>query len=132
MEIEVTDYTKERHWFVTGWLILKIAANCVTAYFYLKSIFILKGSPIDISEREWIIILLIAMAIINVLLSILILNWKKIGFWGFILTGVITFIINLNMETSLVLALLGLSGIPILFGILKIKKSGISTWEGLK
>ena len=131
MEIEVTDYTKERHWFVTGWLILKIAANCVTAYFYLKSIFILKGSPIDISEREWIIILLIAMAIINVLLSILILNWKKIGFWGFILTGVITFIINLNMETSLVLALLGLSGIPILFGILKIKKSGISTWEGL-
>lgn len=131
MEIEVTDYTKERHWFVTGWLILKIAANCVTAYFYLKSIFILKGSPIDISEREWIIILLIAIAIINVLLSILILNWKKIGFWGFILTGVITFIINLNMETSLVLALLGLSGIPILFGILRIKRNGVSAWDGL-
>lgn len=131
MEIEVTDYTKERHWFVTGWLILKIAANCVTAYFYLKSIFITKGSPIDISEREWIIILLIAIAIINVLLSILILNWKKIGFWGFILTGVITFIINLNMETSLVLALLGLSGIPILFGILRIKRNGVSAWDGL-
>ena len=131
MEIEVTDYTKERHWFVTGWLILKIAANCVTTYFFLKSIFILKDSPIGISEREWTIILLAAIAIINVLLSILILNWQKIGFWGFILTGVMTFILNLNIGTSLVLALLGLSGIPILFAILKIKKGGISAWEGL-
>jgi hypothetical protein len=131
MEIEVTDYTKERHWFVTGWLILKIAANCVTAYFYLKSIFILKGSPIDISEREWIIILLIAIAIINVLLSILILIWRKMGFWGFVLTGILIFIINLNIGTNLILSLFGLCGIPILFGILKIKKSGISTWEGL-
>jgi hypothetical protein len=131
MEIEVTDYTKERHWFVTGWLILKIAANCVTAYFYLKSIFILKSSPIEISGREWIIILLTAIAIINVLLSILLLNWRKMGFWGFVLTGILIFIINLNIGTNLILSLLGLCGIPILFGILRIKRNGVSAWDGL-
>jgi hypothetical protein len=59
------------------------------------------------------------------------LSWKKSGFWVIICSSVFSLIANVVSGESIGIALIGLVGIPILWGILQLRKDGKSTWEQL-
>jgi len=128
---ENQNVTKQRHGCVTAWLVLMIIANSLTAITYLfASEMITKNLSIDVSNS--MIILLGILGIANVVFSIMLFQWKKLGFWGFIITSLGALIINLSIGLGIVQSLFGLVGIAILYGVLQIKKDNIPAWENLE
>jgi len=121
--------TPERHGCVTAWLIFMLIANSIVALIYLFTINKLEQT-LNISLRS--IALLIILSALNTIFSIMLLSWKKIGFYGFAITAVIALVINIMIGISPMRALIGLAGFAILYAILQIKKDGISAWQNLK
>jgi len=119
----------QRHGCVTAWLMLTLILSSimVLVYFYIAN------KPIQIPKlsitTEYLFIML---ALLNVIFSIKLLSWKKSGFYGLCMTIIVGFLINIVNGISPLGAYLGLAGLPMLFGILQIKKNGRSTWEYLK
>jgi hypothetical protein len=67
----------------------------------------------------------------NVVFSILLFKWMKIGFWGFLITSIGALIINLSIGLGIGQSLFGLVGIAILYGVLQIKKDNVPAWDNL-
>jgi hypothetical protein len=123
--------TKQRHGCATAWLVLMIIANSLTAILSLfASDMVTKNLPGNVSTS--MIILLGVIGIGNIIFSVLLFQWKKIGFWGFIITSIGALIINLSIGLSIGQSLFGLVGIAILYGVLQIKKENVTTWENLE
>ena len=128
---ENSSAAKQRHGCVTAWLIIMIIVNSLTAIIYLfASELIAKKLPGDVSTP--MIILLGILGLINVGFSILLFQWKKIGFWGFTITSIGVLIINLSIGLGIGQSLFGLVGIAFLYGVLQIKKNDVTTWENLE
>jgi hypothetical protein len=72
------------------------------------------------------------MGIGNIIFAVALLRWKKWGFIGFVLTSIIAAGINLKVGISVLQTLLGLVGVFVLCGILRISKGGVSTWDSLE
>ena len=122
---------KQRHGCVTAWLILMIVANSAVALVYLfASEFITKNLPGEVSNLMIIILAVIGVA--NVIFAILLFQWKKIGFWGTIVTSIATFGININIGLGIGQSLFGLIGLGILFAVLQIKEKEVSAWQNLE
>jgi hypothetical protein len=122
---------KQRHGCVTAWLIVMIIINSLFAIIYLfASDMITKYLPGNVSTR--MIILLGIIGIGNVVFSVLLIQWKKIGFWGFIITSVAALIINLSIGLGIGQSVFGLVGIAVLYGVLQIKKDNIPAWDNLE
>ena len=128
---ENTSNPKQRHGCVTAWLSMMIVSNSITALIYLfaKDI-IAQNLPGVVSNTMMILLALLGIG--NVIFSILLLKWKKIGFWGFLITSIAALFINLNIGLSVGQSLLGLLGIVILYGVLQIKKDDVPTWGNLE
>ena len=128
---ENSNAPKQRHGCVTAWLVLMIIANSLTAILYLfASDMITKNLPGNVSTA--MIILLGVIGIGNVIFSVFLFQWKKIGFWGFTITSVGALIINLSIGLGIGQSLFGLVGIAILYGVLQIKKENVTTWKNLE
>ena len=128
---ESVNTSKQRHGCVTAWLIFMIIANSAIAFLYLfASSFITETLPGNVSET--MIMLLGIVSIANIIFAVMLFKWKKIGFWGFTGTSIIALIINLNIGLGIGQSLLGLISIAILFGILQIKRDGVSAWKNLE
>lgn len=128
---ENSNALKQRHGCVTAWLVLMIIANSLLAILYFfASDMIVKNLPGNVSTQ--MIILLGVIGIGNVIFSVLLLKWKKMGFWGFTITSVVTLIINLSIGLGIGQSLFGLVGIAILYGVLQIKKEHVTTWDNLE
>ena len=125
---ENSTVVKQRHGCVTAWLIYLMIGSSIGAIGYIYMF--LFDQPNGISYP--IIVLLGIMCIVNVVSSVLVFQWKKIGFWGFIFTSISGLIINLSIGLGIVTSLLGLVGIAILYGVLQIKKKNVTTWESLE
>ena len=124
------NHLKERHRFVSSWLIFIIVANSVTILMNIfAKDFIAKSLH---HPSELIMILYTLVAIINIICVTMILKWKKWAFLGFIITGLIGASLNLYVGSSVFTSFIGLLGIPILYGILQIKKDNISAWDNLE
>lgn len=123
--------TKQRHGCVTAWLILVIVANSITALIYLLAEeLITQNLPVEIPTT-----LMIALSILgigNVIFAIMLLNWRKTGFWGFVATSILGMIINLIIGLGVLQSLFGLIGIGILYAVLQIKKADVSAWNNLE
>ena len=65
------------------------------------------------------ILILGISTVLNMVFAVALFKWKKWGFYGFIGTTIIAGIVNLSLGIG-PLSLLGFSGIPILYGILRI------------
>lgn len=74
------------------------------------------------SAPIWAFNVLAAMGIVNTVCAVALFQWKKWGFFGFIATSAVTFVINLMVGLSTMKALLGLSGFAVLYGVLQIGK----------
>jgi len=122
--------TKQRHGCVTAWLILMIIGNSLIAILYLFA-----GNTIAQNLQSGIsnsaLILLAIFGVGNVISSILLFRWLKIGFWIFLLTSIASLVVNFSIGLGIVQSLLGLVGIAVLYGVLQIKRDNISAWENL-
>ena len=126
-----TSYTKQRHGCVTAWLILMIIVNSLIAILYLfAGDMIAQNSPRGISNS--MLILLAILGVGNVISSILLFKWMKIGFWIFLVTSIASLVVNLSIGLSIVQSLFGLVGIAVLYGVLQIKKDNVSAWINLE
>lgn len=129
--IEVANSSKQRHGFVTAWLVLMIIANSMTAINNLfASLMITDNFPSNVPTQMIIILGIIGIA--NIVFSVLLFKWKKLGFWGFIITSIGSLIINLSTGLDIVQSFFGMVGIALIYGVLQIKKDGISAWENLE
>ena len=121
--------TKQRHGFVSFWLWLLMIANAVFA------IIMVKVTPI--SNMIISLFLALLLPLLNITGSILLLNWKKFGFWLILGAPFYYFLIEISGSVSTIDALtnLGLNLILfplVLFAILQIKKNDESCWKQLK
>jgi Na+/melibiose symporter-like transporter len=122
---------KSRHIVVMIWLILMIIANCITsfAYFFHADTIAIGFPQLDSTSIFYIIG---AFGILNIIATILVLNWKKIGFYCYCISVFVIGIINVYLEVGIASSY-GLLGILILFVILQLKsKNGISAWKNLE
>ncbi len=122
---------KERHGCVTAWLILMLVTNSIVAiiYFFARES-VTDNLPGNVSES--MILLLGLLSISNVGFAILLFRWKRWAFYGFVVTSLGAFLINLDIGLGIGQSLLGLVGIAILYGILQIKKHNTSAWDHME
>ena len=128
---ENSNVVKQRHGCVTTWIVIMIISNSLLAIIYLfASDMIIDNLPGDVATS--MIILLGIIGIANVVFSVLLLQWKKFAFWGFAITSLVAFFINLSIEVGLGQSVFGLFGIAILYGIMQIKKDNVTAWSNLE
>jgi hypothetical protein len=128
IEYKETEMLKERHGCVTTWLVFMIVANSLIGLIYLlvpESI----SKEMEVKIPIYILSILGLIAIANVVFSLALFKWKLWGFYGFIVSSLASFIINLLIGTEAVQSVMGLIGIAFLYGVLQIKKNNISAWN---
>jgi hypothetical protein len=109
---------KQRHGCLTAWLILTIAANALSAFTYLLgSGAIAQAFP---NAPGWIFMLLGLFAVFNVVCAVALFQWKKWGFWGFCLSSVVAFVVNLSVGLGIATVLFGFVGVALLYAVLQI------------
>lgn len=115
-----TATTKQRHGCLTAWLIFMIVSNSIFSLVYLfGSAYIRKSYP---NAPEWAMGVLTLSCIFNLVCSIALYKWKKWGFWGFVVTTAIGLWMNSMFGMTIVQKILGLSGVFLLYGVLRIGK----------
>jgi hypothetical protein len=110
---------KQRHGCLTAWLVLMIIANAAAALYLLGSAAIRQNFP---SAPAWAFPVLAVMVIANVVCAIALFQWKKWGFFGFLVTSAVTFVVNLMVGLNILQAILGFAGVATLYGVLQIGK----------
>jgi hypothetical protein len=106
---------RQRHGCVTAWLVIMIILNSLTAITYLFARdFITNNLP---NVPKTMIVLLGIFGVANVIFAVMLFQWKKIGFWGFIVSSIVVLIINLSIGIGIGQSLLGLVGVAVLYGI---------------
>jgi hypothetical protein len=78
------------------------------------------GASSTLSLPTFALLLLSLVGIANVACAIALFKWRKAGFYGFIGTSAVVFIVNLSIGLGIVPSLLGLGGVGMLYGILQI------------
>lgn len=111
---------KQRHGCLTAYLVLMIVANSATALIYLVGSEDIRRSVPNMPDLVFPV--LIAAGIFNLICAIALFRWKKWGFWGFVVSAVVVFAINLSGGVGIASALGGLVGVAILYGVLQIGK----------
>lgn len=122
---------KQRHGCLSAWLTLMLIGNSFSVLTYL-----LAGENINtvlnISVSKQLVLLMAFLSAGNVLFSVMLLRWKKIGFVGFVITSLVSVGINYSLGIGIFQSLLGLIGIAILFGVLQIPRNEKSGWQNLE
>jgi hypothetical protein len=121
---------KQRHGCVTAWLALMILINSLTSLLYL--FFGDKVMEMAPQVSQSLLMLLAFLTLSNVFFAVMLLRWKKLGFWGFAITSAAAFILNLMIGMGILQSVFGMTGLLILYAILQIKKDDTSTWENLE
>ena len=119
----------QRHGCVTAWLVFILIANSIVSLMYLSTANKLMQT-LKVSGTAMFILVLVGM--LNVVCAIMLLKWKKIGFYGFAISSIAAFAVNIGIGLSPVSAILGLVGFGILYAILQITKDGVSAWDYLQ
>ncbi len=122
---------KQMHGCVITWLVLEIISNLYVSILYLVS---------ASHYREWLALfpkpLLTIneiMLILNIVFYILLLWWKKIGFWGISVLTLVSMVLNISYGFNVAFSIIvGFSSIIILFAILQIKRNGVSAWNNME
>jgi mannose/fructose/N-acetylgalactosamine-specific phosphotransferase system component IIC len=109
---------KQRHGCLTTWLILMIIGNALTALAYLLASSTIKSNLPN--APAWTVPTLTVASLANVVFSVALFQWKKWGFFGFVGTSVLVFVINLKIRQSIGGVLLGVLGVGMLYAVLQI------------
>ncbi|MGI9542679.1 MAG: hypothetical protein ACR2MX_05425 [Cyclobacteriaceae bacterium] len=123
---------KARHGCVTAWLIFMIVVNSIVAVMYLFNGSAMMAALPDVNISPSIIMVLGFVGILNVIFAIMLWKWKKLGFWGFIASSLVSFGINMNIGLGIAQSLFGLIGVGLLFAVLQIKQDQVSAWDNME
>lgn len=144
---------KKRHGFVTFWLWLMIIGNVISGLFNIiehdmatwiyaseakqQEFFYVNYATGD--YFRYAMLFLGCIAFLNVVGAILLLKWKKYGFWFFVASAIVTLGIMCTyaswggMTAAVVQSMLGaIVGPVFLCLILQLKKEGKSCWSQLE
>ena len=125
---------RKRHGFVTFWLVAMI---CVAIISLISEFSGTSSSFNNIMKQfglasDFTIGFNIFQSIVYIISAFLLLNWKKIGFWLIVIIDVISAFVIGNGSFIIVWLVLYAIKEGLLFGILNIRKNGVSTWDYLK
>lgn len=111
---------KKRHGCLTLWLGFSIFTYLLVAFSTLFQ----TASFHELQPRYPIvsIYLLGALSILNIGFMIALFQWKKWAFWGFCVSNIVQFVLNLSVGDNLSTSLIGLTNILVMYGILQIGK----------
>lgn len=144
---------KQRHWFVTFWLILLLVSNVVTAIMQIvwanysiwqyateenaELFFYVRHDMVD--YYTYAAYFMVALSVISVVGTILLLNWRKLGYWLFLgsaaacLAIMVSFAVIGGLSVTVLSSILGaVLGPIVLWAILQIRKNGFSCWKQLE
>jgi hypothetical protein len=123
---------KKRHGFVTAFLLLFIFWSLlpILLFFYFGDS-MSEYLPNGISYNRMILAGTL-ITILYIVCFVMLFRWKKWGFWGYILTVVLSLIINESMGQDMGNPIYYFFGVVILYGVLQIKKDNISAWNNLE
>ena len=133
---------KQRHGCVTSLLLLIIIANA-TAFilYFFASELIKNGLAINLTQIRIKLfpdlnssdkIILGISYIANLISCILLFQWKKIGFWVYVVTNLATMVLKIYQGKGLSIFWSVLFGIGILYGVMQItNKNKKTTWDEL-
>jgi hypothetical protein len=119
---------KDRHGFTSFWLILCLIGNALGAAFLLLGSNMLSS----LYDQETLLYMGIA-ALVSTIAVIMILCWKKTGFW--ILFGahiVSSFLTYDNGSSSIGQIAFGFISIAIVYGVLHLRRNNKTTWEQME
>ncbi len=105
---------KSRHGCLDAYLLFMMIVNLLLTAAYLFTSDTM--SPV----ASWVYPVLAACTSFNLICAIALFRLRKWGFWGFCATAAVAFVLNLQMGIGLVMAMQGLVGVVILFGVLQI------------
>jgi len=128
--LQVND-VKQRHGCVSAWLIFIIVVNSLSVFIYLLAHTELLEDMLG-GLSPTMIMLLVLLSVLNVVYAAMLLNWKKLGFWGIAFNSIVALVLNLSLGLGFVQSFLGLLGILVLYGILQIKQGNVSAWSNLE
>ena len=117
--------SKNRHGCLDAYLLFMLIVNLILAAAYVFS------SDTMSSVASWVYPVLAAGTSFNLICAIAIFRWRKWGFWGFTATAVVAFVVNLLTGIGVVMAVQGLIGVAILFGVLQIGREN-KAWPQLE
>jgi hypothetical protein len=122
---------KQRHGCLTALLIFMMVVNAATALVYLFGKEMLQQGLQNMPAiPDWAFPVLALLGAFNLVCAIALFSWKKWGFYGFALSSVLAFTINLTIGIPMVQALMGFVGLAILYGVLQIG-NGNKGWPQL-
>lgn len=117
--------TRKRGTALTIWLILMMLFNLYALYgnWDLRQDWIDHGlnAAFDRDTPEIVPLLYVILPLVNVISVALVWFWKTVGLYLFILSAAGTFIMNLSIGIPVVTALLGLTGVVILYLLMRPK-----------
>jgi hypothetical protein len=99
-----TDERKRGRW-LSGWLILLAILYAWLAYQAVATMVTASPDPSLSDTPQWVLPLLIVLAIVNVGAAIALWFWRKIGFYLFVITAIPLVIINLMLGVQVLIAL---------------------------
>ena len=119
----VIDSDKKRHFLVT----LLLATFFIADSYHLKTV-VFDPEYDNLGLQN---LLFGMLSLIDLIFIVSLFYWEKWGFWGIVLTSLITLSINL-IEGAGILSLIGLLGALFLFLALQLKRDGIKGWNNLE
>ena len=119
---------KQRHGCVTFWLWLVLIVN---AGFTLQYLVTLVGADPQLPVLA--VSLLALLGACNVCAALLLLRWNKMGFYLFICSSLAALVVNVTMlDLHPVQSATSLFGIAIWWGVLQIRRGGVSAWSQME
>jgi len=135
-KLEIDNANRKRHGFTTFWLWLMLVFNFIAVLYEIyggnndiNNLFIMLNMANNFSIAVSII-----QSFMIIYSVILLMYWKKIGFWLFVICGLVGALFTGGASGFIALIILfSLIGDLILFAILNLRnENGISTWDYLK
>ena len=77
------------------------------------------------------IAVIVVCAVANIVFALALMRFMKWGFYGFVATSVVAFIVNMALGVGLFRSLIGLVGIAVLYAVLNIGQTD-KAWPRLK
>ena len=115
---------KKRLLFLTFWLWAIIIISIL-----LVLVYALKPTNTYYDNHAVPYIICVILGLVNIVAAVLILKWKKLGFWIIVITGVVSLLVCKPAPAFVISSLIGL---VVLVAMLQIKVDGVNCWEQLE
>jgi hypothetical protein len=109
---------KERHGFLTLWLVLMLLSHSVTAYSVATGAQAMRESMP--AMPGWAVPVMLLLNVVAIACTLGLFMWQKWGFWGICGVAVVGFGVNLAIGLGLGMALIGFASVVILFIALQV------------